>query len=172
MLAGEPGIGKTALCQQLAGFVGTRNGIALVGHCYPEGSASLPYQPFVESFESYARQRDAEALRVDLGASASEVARIVPALRNVLQVELAAPENPEDDRLRLLSAVLDFLRGVGAKHPLLLVLEDLHDADRGTLDLLLYLTRHLAGTPLLVLATYRDVEVDRAHPLATALAEL
>src|SRR4051812_170106 len=72
MLAGEPGIGKTALCQQVAGFVGRRNGIALVGHCYPEGSASLPYQPFVEAFESYARQRDAEALRVDLGASASE----------------------------------------------------------------------------------------------------
>ena len=172
MLAGEPGIGKTALCQQLAGFVGTRNGLALVGHCYPEGSASLPYQPFVEAFESYARQRDAEALRVDLGASASEVARIVPALRNLLQVELAAPENPADDRLRLLSAVLDFLRGIGAKRPLLLVLEDLHDADRGTLDLLLYLARHLAGTPLLVVATYRDVEVDRAHPLATAVADL
>ena len=172
MLAGEPGIGKTALCQQLAAFVSSRDGLALVGHCYPEGSASLPYQPFTEGFESYARQRDAEALRVDLGASASEVARIAPALRNLLQVELAAPENPEDDRLRLLSAVLDFLRGVGAKQPLLLVLEDLHDADRGTLDLLLYLARHLAGTPLLVVATYRDVDVDRVHPLATTLAEL
>jgi DNA-binding CsgD family transcriptional regulator len=126
----------------------------------------------VEAFESHARQRDADALRVDLGAKASEIARIVPALRNLLQVELAALENPEDDRLRLLSAVLDFLRGVGAKHPLLLVLEDLHDADRGTLDLLLYVARHLAGTPLLVVATYRDVEVNRAHPLATALAQL
>jgi DNA-binding CsgD family transcriptional regulator len=172
MLAGEPGIGKTALCQELASVVGARDGLALVGHCYPEGSASLPYQPFVEAFEGYARQRDAEALRVDLGASAGEVARIVPVLRNVLQTELAAPANPEDDRLRLLSAVLDFLRGVSAQHPLLLVLEDLHDADRGTLDLLLYLARHLAGTPLLVVATYRDVDVDRAHPLATALAEL
>ena len=126
----------------------------------------------MEAFESYARQRDAERLRAELGASASEVARIAPALRNLLQVESAAPENPEDDRLRLLSAGLDFLRGVGAEQPLLLVLEDLHDADRGTLDMLLYLARHLAGTPLLVVATYRDVEVDRAHPLATALAEL
>jgi DNA-binding CsgD family transcriptional regulator len=172
MLAGEPGIGKTALCQQLAGFVATRGGLALIGHCYPEGSAALPYQPFVEAFESYARQRDPEALRVDLGASASEIARMVPALRTLLQVELAAPENPEDDRLRLLSAVLDFLRGLGARHPLLLVLEDLHDADRGTLDLLVYLARHLTGTPLLVVATYRDVDVDRVHPLATTLAEL
>jgi predicted ATPase len=52
------------------------------------------------------------------------------------------------------------------------VLEDLHDADRGTLDLLVYVARHLAGTPLLVVGTYRDVEVDRTHPLAGALAEL
>ena len=51
------------------------------------------------------------------------------------------------------------------------MLEDLHDADRGTLDLLVYLARHLAGTPLLMVGTYRDLEVDRAHPLAASLAE-
>jgi predicted ATPase len=97
---------------------------------------------------------------------------MVPALRSRLQVELSAPENPEDDRLRLFSGILDCLRNIGAAQPLVLVLEDLHDADRGTLDLLVYLARHLRGTPLLVVGTYRDVEVDRAHPLASALAEL
>jgi predicted ATPase len=61
---------------------------------------------------------------------------------------------------------------MGAAHPLLLVLEDLHDADRGALDLLVYLARHLARTPLMIIGTYRDVEVDRAHPLAASLAEL
>jgi predicted ATPase len=96
----------------------------------------------------------------------------VPGVRTRLQVALAAPENPEVDRLRLLSGLLDGLRSIGAAHPLLLVLEDLHDADRGTLDLLMYLARHLAGTPLLVVGTHRDGEVDRAHPLAAVLAEL
>jgi predicted ATPase len=52
------------------------------------------------------------------------------------------------------------------------VLEDLHDADRGTLDLLLYLARNLHGARILVVGTYRDVEVDRAHPLSAALTEL
>ena len=56
--------------------------------------------------------------------------------------------------------------------PLLLVLEDLHDADRDTLDLLGYGARCLAGTRLLVVGTYRDVDVDHAHPLAAALFEL
>jgi DNA-binding CsgD family transcriptional regulator len=172
LLVGEPGIGKTALCQQLSSFVSIRHGRILVGHCYPEGSAGVPYQPFVEAFEAFARQRNADALREELGPSAGEVARMVPALRSRLQVELSAPENPEDDRLRLLSGIHDCLRNIGAAQPLLLVLEDLHDADRGTLDLLVYITRHLAGTPLLVVGTYRDVEVDRAHPLAAALAEL
>src|SRR5262249_25877918 len=56
--------------------------------------------------------------------------------------------------------------------PLMLILEDLHDADRGTLDLLLHLTRQLHDVGLLVVGTYRDVEVDRTHPLSAALAEL
>jgi DNA-binding CsgD family transcriptional regulator len=172
MLVGEPGIGKTALCQEFARYVGTRDGLSLLGHCYPEGSATLPYQPFVEAFESYARERDAETLRRELGPGASEVARIVPSLRSMLEVEPAAPGDPEDDRVWLLGGILAALRQMGALHPLLLVVEDLHDADRGTLDLLVYLARHLAATSLLVVGTYRDMEVDRAHPLAAALAEL
>src|SRR5262249_43528180 len=172
MLVGEPGIGKTALCEQLVTFVEQLGGHALVGHCYPEGSASLPYQPFVEAFESFARQRDAETLRLELGPGANEVARIVPFVKALLQLVPAPAESPEEDRLRLLDGVLDCLRNLAASHPLLLVLEDLHDADRGTLDLLVHLTRHLAGTPLLAVGTYRDVEVDRAHPLAAVLGEL
>jgi DNA-binding CsgD family transcriptional regulator len=172
MLVGEPGIGKTALCQEFAQYVDTRGGLSLVGHCYPEGSATLPYQPFVEAFESYVRERDAESFGAELGPSASEVARILPSLSSMLEVEPPPPVDPEDDRVRLLSGILAGLRHLGAQHPLLLVVEDLHDADRGTLDLLIYLARHLAGTPVVVVGTYRDVEVDRAHPLAEALAEL
>jgi hypothetical protein len=67
---------------------------------------------------------------------------------------------------------MDLLRTVAAKQPLLVVLEDLHDADRGTLDLLLHVARNLRGMRGLVVDTYRDVEVDRAHPLSSALTEL
>ena len=69
MLVGEPGIGKTALCEQLSSVVSTRKGRVLVGHCYPEGSAGVPYQPFVEVFEAFARQHEAEALCAELGSN-------------------------------------------------------------------------------------------------------
>ena len=56
--------------------------------------------------------------------------------------------------------------------PLVVVFEDLHDADKGTLDMLAHVSRHLAGARLLIVGTYRDVEVDRNHPLSAALADL
>jgi DNA-binding CsgD family transcriptional regulator len=172
-LVGEPGIGKTALCDQVASFVSSQGGRALVGHCHPSGSFNLPYQPFVEAFEREARERDADALRSEmLDADTSEIARIVPMLRDLLNVELSEPGDPEEDRWRLIQSVKGFVRSAAARHPLLLVLEDLHDADRGTLDLLLHLAHSLNDMRLLVVGTYRDVDVDRAHPLSAALVEL
>jgi DNA-binding CsgD family transcriptional regulator len=172
MLVGEPGIGKTALCEQLGALVAASGGLSLVGHCYEEGSFRPPYQPFVEVFATYLLGLNTETLRADLGSSAADLARIVPMLRERLQVSPQPPGDPEEDRWRLLQAATDLLRRAAAKQPLLLVLEDLHDADRGTLDLLLYLARNLHGARILVVGTYRDVEVDRAHPLSAALTEL
>src|SRR5207248_6403625 len=64
---GEPGIGKSSLCEQLARYVGSRGGRTLVGHCYEEGSRSLPYLPFVQALNSYVLDREVEALRSELG---------------------------------------------------------------------------------------------------------
>jgi DNA-binding CsgD family transcriptional regulator len=122
-------------------------------------------------FASYIHGLDTEALR-ELGSSAADLARIVPTLRERLDVSPPPPGDPEEDRWRLLQAATDHLHSAATKQPLLVVLEDLHDADRGTLDLLLYIARSLHGARILVLGTYRDVEVDRAHPLAAALTEL
>ena len=172
MVVGEPGIGKTAVCEQLATYVTLRGGVTLTGHCYEEGSLSLPYLAFVEALRSYAGSRPPEALRAELGTAASDLARIVSEVRERLSVEPRPPGDPEEDRWRLLQAVSGFLRNASTVQPLLLVLEDLHWADQGTLDLLQHLARNLAGARLLVIGTYRDVEVDRSHPLSATLAEL
>jgi DNA-binding CsgD family transcriptional regulator len=171
LLVGEPGIGKTALSDQLCRFVSSAGGRSLVGHCYEEGSFRAPYHPFVEVLGTYLHGLDAETLHTELGSSAADLARIVPPLRERLQVSPAPPGDPQEDRWRLLQAATDLMHRAAATQPLLMVLEDLHDADRGTLDLLLYLARNLAAR-ILVVGTYRDVEVDRAHPLSAALTEL
>jgi DNA-binding CsgD family transcriptional regulator len=172
LLVGEPGIGKTALSDQICRFVSVSDGLPLVGHCYEEGSFRPPYQPFVEVLGTYMHGLDTEALNAALGSSAADLARIVPSLRERLHVSPLPPGDPEEDRWRLLQAATDLLHRAAEHQPLLVVLEDLHDADRGTLDLLLYLARHLLGARILVIGTYRDVEVDRAHPLSAALTEL
>ena len=145
MVVGEPGIGKTSLCEQLATYVALRGGTALVGHCYEEGSLSLPYLPFVEALRSYVLAREPEALQADLGTGAAEVARIVSEIRDRVAIETRPPGDPEEERWRLLQAVTGFLRNAAGVQPLMVVLEDLHGADRGTLDLLVHLARHLQG---------------------------
>ncbi|MBI4498132.1 MAG: serine/threonine-protein kinase PknK, partial [Chloroflexi bacterium] len=136
LVVGEPGIGKTALCEQLATYATVRGGRALVGHSFEEGSLSLPYLPFVEALRSYVLARPPDALRTELGTHAAEVARIVSDVRERVAVELKPPGDPEEDRWRLLQAVTEFLRSASTTQPLVLVVEDLHWADRGTLDLL------------------------------------
>jgi len=172
MVVGEPGIGKTTLTEQLATYSGMRGGQTLVGHCYEEGSLSLPYLPFVEAMRTYTTGQDPDELVKQLGSGAAEVARIVSEIRDKIQVELPGPGSPEEERFRLFQAVTTFLRNAANVQPLCIVLEDLHDADKGTLDMLVHLARNLGRARVLLVGTYRDVEVDRTHPLSPALAEL
>jgi predicted ATPase len=149
-VVGEPGIGKTAICEQLATYVALRGGRTLVGHAYEEGSLSLPYLAFVEALRTYVLARPPEALREELAGGATDVARIVSEIRERVQIEPRPAADPEEERWRLLQAVAGFLRNASGVQPLLLVLEDLHWADRGTLDLLIHLARNLQGARLLV----------------------
>jgi len=172
MVTGEPGIGKTALCEQLSTYVTLRGGRTLVGHCYEKGSLSLPYLAFVEALRSYVLSREAKDLRKELGSGAADVARIISEIRERLKIRLRPHKDPEEERYRLLQAVTGFLSNAANVQPMMVVLEDLHDADKGTLEMLTHVSRNLAGARLLIVGTYRDVEVDRSHPLSAALAEL
>jgi DNA-binding CsgD family transcriptional regulator len=172
MLSGEPGIGKTALARRFATSVADGGGRSLLGHCYEESSLSLPYLAFVEAIRAYVVTCDDERLQSDLQSGAGEVARIVPDLRERVPVELDEPGDPEEDRWRLQEAVTTFLRNAASAQPLVVVLEDLHWANAGTLDLLLHVARNLQNARVLVVGTCRDVEVPRDHPLHLALAEL
>src|SRR5262245_41868264 len=172
LVMGEPGIGKTRTLEELAERVRPQGTLVLWGRCY-EGEAGRPYGPFAEALGDYARTAAAEALEADLGSGAGPLGRLVPVVRERLP-ELPEPValEPYEERVRLLDAVTQFLLALAARVPVVLVLDDLHWTDAGTVALLRHVSRFAPRGRLLVVGTYRDVDVDPQHPLAEALGTL
>ena len=171
-LVGEPGIGKTRTAQELATYAGLRGAQVLWGRSYEEQGVP-PYWPWVQAIRSYVRDRDPEQLRSEMGAGAADIAEVVSDVRERLP-ELPPPSNvePEQARFRLFDSISAFLKTASQRQPLVLVLDDLHWADQPSLALLQFVARELGGARLLIVGTYRDMELSRQHPLAEALGEL
>jgi tetratricopeptide (TPR) repeat protein len=171
MLAGEPGIGKTRLAAEFAQHAHQDGAIVLFGHADEE--TLLPYQPFVEAFHHVVRETPVEKLHSLLGPHAAELGRLLPSLHDRLP---GLPEpmrsEPESERFRLFEAATDLVASLAATAPVVLVLDDLHWADKPTLLLLHHLFRAPTDLGLLVVGTYRDTDLDRRHPLAETLADL
>ncbi|HEY2970311.1 MAG TPA: AAA family ATPase [Casimicrobiaceae bacterium] len=171
LLSGEPGVGKTRLAQDLIAHAQKSGAIVLRGGCY-EYEATTPYLPIVEAFRDWAQWQSAEQLRSALGATAPEIAKLAPEIDAKLGGLAANPPlSPSEERLRMFDNAARFLRSLAAERGLLVFIDDVHWADQGTLSLLHYLLRHLKGDRVLILGAYREIELDRAHPLASALVD-
>lgn len=172
MLVGEPGIGKTRMAEEFAGSVQREGATVLRGRSY-EGEWAPPYGPFAEAIEAYALAAEPKELREDLASGAGVVARLAPAIRLKLPDILDPPAlNPDEEQFRLLDAVSQFFGASCERAPLLLVLDDLHWADKGTLSLFRHVARYASQRRFLLVGAYRDVELDHQHPLADALVAL
>jgi tetratricopeptide (TPR) repeat protein len=129
--------------------------------------------PFVEALRQYVATRPDEALRAELGNGASDVAKLVSEVRQRVPASALNTEIPPDqERQRLYESVVTFLLNAAIANPIVLVLDDLHWADAPTLNLLRNLARSVKGSRLLIIGTYRDMDLDRRHPLAEMLADL
>ncbi|MFN8472861.1 MAG: AAA family ATPase [Anaerolineae bacterium] len=169
LLSGEPGIGKTRLAHELIAEAARDGASILRGGCY-EYEATTPYLPFVEALRAYVRAQPASVLRQRLGPTAPEIARLAPELDAKIGPLTPNPAlSPEDERLRLFDNVGRFLASLAGERGLLLFIDDLHWADGATIALLRYLLRNLPADRIFVLATYREDEIGRSHPLADAL---
>jgi tetratricopeptide (TPR) repeat protein len=172
LVEGEPGIGKTRLLQEAQVYGRLRGFTVLVGRCY-EQETGIPYLPFIEVFQGRFRGMSRADLLDDLGETAPEFVKLIPEVRRTLpDVEPSPPLEPIQERLRLFSSVAEYLTNLSHRTPLVLVLEDLHWADAASLALLQHLTRALRGERVLILGSYRDVELDRKHPLGDVLREM
>jgi class 3 adenylate cyclase len=171
LLVGEPGIGKTRAAEELATYARVSGARAYWGRCREDEGAPA-YWPWVQAIRSYARDADPVALAWQLGAGAPEVAQLIPEVAEKLDIEPGERSDSEEERFRLFDSVTSLLLAAARDRPLVIVLDDLHWADEPSLLLLRFAARELATSGLLVLGTYRDVELGRHHPLARVLGEI
>jgi len=152
VIEGDPGVGKTRLALELARDVRDAGGVALVGRCSEEP---------LRAYEAWA-----EALRPLLDdADDSEREAVAPLFGT------GAAGDAEGERYALFEAARELLANVADAWPLLIVLDDLHWADRPTLLLLAHLVRAPEGPPARLVGTYRSSELARDHPLGALLAD-
>jgi class 3 adenylate cyclase/tetratricopeptide (TPR) repeat protein len=167
LLAGEPGVGKTRLAQEATIALRNRGFLIATGRCY-EPQQGVAFYPFLEALSAAYRSAPS-AIQAKVSQTWPHLAQLLP---DDLPADAIAMTRDQFDEQRLYRAVTGFLHAVSQSIPLALLLDDLHWADQSSVQLLQYLARHTRNDPILLLATYRDVEVGRSHPLRQALRDL
>jgi ABC-type oligopeptide transport system substrate-binding subunit/DNA-binding SARP family transcriptional activator len=178
LIGGEAGVGKTRLVRELVTQAQVLGGRASVGASYAEGG--VPYAPFAQILQK-ALTADAwesldlpEFILADLCALAPALRLRFPGACAEASASLRtghAPEDPQAEQHRLFESVALFFGALSGRAPLLLVVEDAHWADSGTVSLLRHLVRQMQHSRAMIVATYRDVELDEARPLYEALLD-
>jgi tetratricopeptide (TPR) repeat protein len=170
-IGGEPGIGKTRLMQEFGNTSLALGYTVLYGACHEEES-SWPYAPVVHALARFCRRQDRDYLRVAFSGCAA-ISRLMPELAGDLPDLDPGPPLPTDQERRVLHhAIATFLAQVAGAGPVLLLLDDLQWAGETTLALIRDLLSEAEDLPLLLLATYRDGDVEAAHPLSATMLSL
>nr|MDQ3418309.1 AAA family ATPase [Acidobacteriota bacterium] len=156
VVTGEPGVGKTRLAVEFARSI-SRHATVLVGRCDRE--ALVAYAPWVAILQWIIRTTPAEALRRHLAGveAASELAQLVPELTSRIHIgDPPGSATPDGRRYRLFEAASQLLAAASRNAPILLVIDDLHWADRGSLLLLRHIIRSTREAAIYVLITHRN----------------
>jgi DNA-binding CsgD family transcriptional regulator len=164
-VAGESGVGKSRLLSELERRAADGGVRVLAGECVDLGEGELPYAPLVGALRPLARSGDP-------ALSAEARAALAPLLPGLADSPPGEPVADPTAQARLFEGLLSLLEGLGAAAPVLLVIEDMHWADRSTRACVTFLARSLATERVLVVASYRPDELHRRHPLRPLLAEL
>jgi predicted ATPase/DNA-binding CsgD family transcriptional regulator len=166
LVSGDAGVGKTRLLLALADRARQRGMRVLTGGCVELGDIGLPYLPVVDALRGLADDPEEARLLAGAATTAPGLGRLLPG------IDQARPKGDAPDRLQVLDAVRAVLVGRSERSPVVLVLEDLHWADRATRDLVAFLARTLRAGRVTLALSYRSDELHRRHPLRPLLSEL
>ncbi len=166
LLIGEAGIGKTRLLRELQVYAGLRDGYVLAGAAH-QHDIDVPYTLFANLLRDYVANQPAAILhRQTAGLIAAEVVKLAPQLAEKIgPVPPNPPLEPEAERARLIEQISAFIINIARDHSALILLDDLHLADPGSLDVLQTLVRRASSEPILIVAVYQDVPLAPDHPL-------
>ncbi len=171
LISGEPGQGKTTLVAESSRRAHERGALVLLGRCNEE--LGIAYQPFRELLGHFVAHAPESALRRYVESHGGELERLVPALRQRLP-DLPEPTStdPETERYLLYGAVVGLLDEASRAGLVVAIVDDLHWADKPTLQLLRHVVGQGTSNRLLVIGTFRDAELSSTHPLSEALGAL
>src|SRR6476659_7642744 len=170
LLAGEPGIGKTTLAARFACAVYDGGAGVVYGRC--DEDLGIPYQPWIEVLTQLVRDAPDPVLAAHVADRGGHLARVVPELARRLSVEVPVGGDADTERFVLFGCVVDLLARVAGEYPVLVVLDDLHWADRGSVQLLRHVVASDEAMRVGVLGTFRESDITTDHPLADFLAAL
>ena len=171
LVSGEAGLGKTTLVAEAARAAFDTGACVLFGHC--EEDLATPYQLFAEAIGHYVTHAPEDELLTHVEAHGSELSRLVPALASrIPELPPSKATDSDTERFLLFAAVVGLLTTVSAHQPIVIVLDDLQWADKGSLLLLRHLVSAEQAMRVLVLGSFRDNELSRSHPLTDTLAAL
>jgi DNA-binding SARP family transcriptional activator len=159
LMSGEAGAGKSRLAQELALHVESQGGGVLLGSTTP--GEARPYEAVIDALRSALSLVISSQSPAELGV----LARVLPEIAARATIVEAPAASPEAERLRIFEAVYSAIAALARKRPLLVVLEDLHWTTASSAALIEYLVRRISVLPVLVVGTYREEDVGRAHPL-------
>ncbi|HVA77274.1 MAG TPA: AAA family ATPase [Candidatus Binataceae bacterium] len=181
MVGGEPGIGKTALADEISTEAAARGAQVAWGRCWEDGGAPA-YWPWTEILRALLRERDRQALAALLGDRAAQLSALMPEFRAAAQSPAASEppaqatglgsNEPADQRFRLFDSIATLIAALARDRPLLIVLDDAHAADPASLLLLRFIARGVRRLPLLIIVTYRENELRLDPKRAQLFAEL
>jgi pilus assembly protein CpaF len=171
-ITGAPGIGASRLASEVAGEAASKGWLVLSGRCM-EQELGAPYAPFREVLATAIAGATNKTLQEAAGDHGPLLSQLAPSLRQKVRGMAAKPEVGADKlREQLFHAIFDFLAGVRANRPLLVVLDDLQWADDATVLLLRDLAERVAGSHMVVIGTCWDSELDTARPFGSMLSRL